>query len=301
MTQRWQPQAVACAERSPLWALAAMVATTRRSGLVLRPRELLAALPLELIAEIAGAVARVGDGVGLAVLSSLCRTWRSALGNMEELWREAALKRFPRLERMINLSVGGVASFRTLYAAQHRAELSEIRAFDGNRIIKRLSDFILTVELTVDGVATGRWTGKADTAANLRLEGPRNTIRLTRVGTDASCVWDDLADGEVRMYIYVTECNNILRTARLPTLGPLVVNEDEEAHDLSEHFLEFVEEIPRLLPSLSRPNTLGVTVKGDGYVALNLYDNFHGDEASTKICADYLDRFVKEYGHGPPA
>ena len=41
-------------------------------------------------------------------------------------------------------------------------------------------------------------------------------------------------------------------------------------------------------------------LKGDGFVALEMWDGYHGDQVEeSETFAAYFDKFVLEYGHGP--
>ena len=269
-----------------------MVATTRRVS----SRRRIPELPPELVAEIARAVARGGEGVTLATLKSVCRPWRSALGDIEnEVWRQAALVRFPRLEQIIALSPGEVSSFRSLFAAQHRVEASDIPEAEPE--IAKLSEFIITVQATLDGTTVGMWTGVVADPDDL-MQG--HTIRLWTDPPEwfhESTVW--IGRG-VEIFVFVTRN---MRTARFTPFGPLVVdlNLDDDTN-IEERYLAYGAggNAPRMLGTLESPDSVWVSLTGDGFVTLEFMAGTYGEQvAESEALAAYFDQFVLVHGHGP--
>ena len=101
-------------------------------------------------------------GRTLAALLRASRTTHLILcDHQEELWRAAALSRFPRLVKILVASGRAPSSFRALYADQLRAESREMPAADAHGE-PELSDFVFTVEVRFDGNLAGSWTGKVE-------------------------------------------------------------------------------------------------------------------------------------------
>jgi hypothetical protein len=97
----------------------------------------------ELPGDLAVAVARAAmDGRVLAKMLQVCRAWRTALTADRNLWREAALAKFPRLKSLVSCPIPRELNFRELYRNQARAEKPQ-------RVVELppLSDYILTAEL----------------------------------------------------------------------------------------------------------------------------------------------------------
>ena len=119
--------------------------------------------------------------------------------------------RFPRLEQIIALSPGEVSSFRSLFAAQHRVEASDIPEAEPE--IAKLSEFIITVQATLEVTTFGMWTGVVADPDDL-MQG--HTIRLW---TDPPEWFHESTYRDVTIFVFVTRN---MRTARFTPFGPLV-------------------------------------------------------------------------------
>jgi hypothetical protein len=223
-----------------------------------------------------------------------------------ELWRQAALVRFPRLLQIIALSTKEVSSFRSLFAAQHRVEAS-VLVVEEPQICPELNEFTITIEAKVDGTTVGTWTGMAADADDL-VQG--QAIRLWTDPPD----WFNKSESEsaivasgVTIFVFVTRK---MRTARFTPFGPLVddLNLDDDAN-IEERYLFFANNVPRLLGTPVRddpilcsasPDSFGVTLQGDGFVKLEMWERYGGEMVEeSETFAAYFDKFVLEHGHGP--
>ena len=131
-------------------------------------------LPAELLVEVAR---RVQSAQQLTTMESVCLGWRNALRAQEAVvWKPVALRRFPRLEKMLELhrspadctqftSDGRVhvapVNYRHVYEAQLRAEAPSVPGLPASPT-PSLDDFIFTVEFVLGyptGNVLGSWTG----------------------------------------------------------------------------------------------------------------------------------------------
>ncbi|EOD12429.1 hypothetical protein EMIHUDRAFT_437372 [Emiliania huxleyi CCMP1516] len=102
-------------------------------------------VPVEVLGCIASHFDAAATLLAFECAASSCR--RATAG----AWRNLTLSRFPRVEDILRLSPMPAPSFRELFRRQIAAALPPPRP--------SLADFILSVELSVDGEMTHSWTG----------------------------------------------------------------------------------------------------------------------------------------------
>ena len=270
-------------------------------------------LPPELILQIAHAAARNGNGGTVATLKRLCVTWREALAQEgeENVWRVAALARFPRLVKIIEFSSTTMASYRSMYAAQAQAEAAPMWAMPAMLASQipparpRMKDFIITVEVECNGIIAGMWTGTVTAPHEMGINS--DTIQLWQ---DDS-IWfgfDGMGAAEPKISVFVT---HNWRTARLcPPLAPSNFDDSLDANDPGLHVLQFGEAppehplstmaglpIPTLLAAADAPARLCLELFGNGVVNLELLGP-ENDIDDMEPIVDYLNLFVQRFGYG---
>lgn len=288
----------------------------------------------DLILEIAHAAARNGDGGTVATLKRLCVTWREALAQGEvNVWWVAALARFPRLVKIIELSATTVASYRSMYAAQAQAEATSMWAVPATLASQtpptrpRMKDFIITVEVECNGIMAGMWTGTVTAPDNGHIlpwphetDPNSNAIRLWQddsiwfgfngMGAGMGEAWEAAAgEAEPKISVFVT---HLWRTARLcPPLAPSRFDDSLDVNDPGLHGLQFGENeappehplfgmaglpIPTLLAAADAPARLCLDLYGNGKVSLELLGPENQIDEMEPI-VDYLNLFVQRFGY----
>ena len=115
-------------------------------------------LPRDLLEAIACKLISARDALALERTNN---AWRSVIAGLDNsLWRQLTMTRFPRLAAILRCSAAIEApSFRTLYRSQLEAELAgRPKPAAASATLK---DFILTLEIHVNGQLKASWTGSA--------------------------------------------------------------------------------------------------------------------------------------------
>ena len=102
---------------------------------------------------------QAGSPAVVVVMEQACRAWKAAISGADaELWRPFAIKRFPRLSRILSLAPETPqelqTSFRRLYFDQWAAE-QEIPRYDSLAMHTSLSEFVFTIEVRSDLTVLG--------------------------------------------------------------------------------------------------------------------------------------------------
>ena len=149
-------------------------------------------------------------------MESVCRGWREALRAQEaDVWKPVALRRFPRLEKMLDILKALPSlpkySFVEHYREQLKAE-SSIAEPKPPSVTTQLSDFVFTAELVSTSEPrriVDAWTGVADGVLSERSGGDASFL----LPIDWHLLWRDPAP---RLELFVSRAlNGRIRTRKL--------------------------------------------------------------------------------------
>lgn len=190
-----------------------------------------AVLPRDLLEAIASSLTSAWDVVALERTSVVWRGVIAGLGNT--LWRQLAVTRFPRLVAILQCSAASESapSFRTIYRSQLEAELAGRPKPAAASVT--LKDFILTLEIHVNGQLKASWTGSAESMsryggqlmATFASFGPEDGPDWFNAARDELLASDDeelLPDGPALSCVATLYATRRLQTVQLYRSAPCI-------------------------------------------------------------------------------
>ena len=114
------------------------------------------------------AIARVHETARpILTMIAACKSWRSAvIARAAELWRDVALRRFPRLAHIVcHAEKGKLIDWKMVYENQRKAEAAKPARCVPAQAADHLCEFVFTIELLdEDGSEMNSWTGTFEPA-----------------------------------------------------------------------------------------------------------------------------------------